>query len=257
MNKEEKAITRRQCICAGAAAITAATGAAGCSMVPKPAQPSSIQPPWPYPAFDVEQVRRQAYAYKYEKACMYGVIKAIAVSAAGSYPNPWSTLPCEAFHYGRGGAYGWGTLCGALNGGLFVLTLALGNCPKAADDLIRWYTQTPLPSRKSESFCRVHNQPRSVAGSPLCHQSVANWIAASGNGVHTPERIDRCAKISGDTAARVAEILNSVREGTYKPEGVFPYAVTDCRGCHFGSETVRDDSISKMQCLDCHDDHRE
>ena len=135
---------------------------------------SSAALPWPYPEFDVEQVRRRGYEYKYEKACMYGVVKAIAVSAAEQNPYPWNTLPLDAFYYGRGGAYLWGTLCGALNGGLFVLTLALGDCPQAADDLMTWYVKAQLPSLNHEEYCRFKNQPqtscRITAVPPICRQ---------------------------------------------------------------------------------------
>lgn len=253
----EVTLSRRECLGVGLATVTAAAGAAGCSMLQKsPQSPSSAALPWPYPEFNVEQVRKRGYEYKYEKACMYGVVKALAVSAAEQNPYPWNTLPLDAFYYGRGGAYLWGTLCGALNGGLFVLTLALGDCPQAADDLMTWYMKTPLPSLKHDAYCRFKNQPQTVAGSPLCHQSVGMWIKASGKGVHTPERIERCAKLTGDTAAYVAEILNRARHGEYKPTALPPDPVTDCLGCHFGPKTVKDDTIAKMQCLDCHEDHR-
>ncbi|MCX8044564.1 MAG: C-GCAxxG-C-C family protein [Desulfobacterota bacterium] len=217
---------------------------------------SSPAQPWPYPEFDVEQVRRRGYEFNYEKACMYGVIKAIAASAAVQYPYPWNTLPLDAFYYGRGGAYSWGTLCGTLNGGLFVLTLVLGDCPDAADDLMTWYIKTPLPTLYHDAYCRFRNQPRSVAGSPLCHQSIGSWIKVSGKGIHTPECFERCAKLTGDTAAYVASILNRIKKGDYKPANPLPEEVHDCLGCHFGQRAVKDDTITKMQCLDCHEVHR-
>ena len=248
-------LTRRQCIGAGLAAITTAAGAAGCSILQKSPQSSSAAVlPWPYPEFNIEQVRRWGYEYKYEKACMYGVVKAVAASAAEHNPQ-WSTLPLDAFYYGRGGAYLWGTLCGALNGGLFVLTLALGDCPKAADDLMTWYVKAQLPSLNHEEYCRFKNQPQTIAGSPLCHQSAVRWINNTGFAISTPERIERCAKISGDTAAYVAEILNRALNGEYKTVSL-QAPVAECMGCHFGPKSVKDNSIGKMQCLDCHDDHR-
>lgn len=256
-NEISMPITRRKCIGAGIAAVTASAYAAGCRMVQQPQQSiSSHALPWSYPEFDIEQVRRRAYEYKYEKGCMYGVIKAIVVSAAEKNLQHWNTLPLDAFYYGRGGAYLWGTLCGALNGGLFVLTLALGDSPQAADDLMTWYMKTSLPSLHLETYCRFHNQQQTVAGSPMCHQSVGNWIKAAGKGIHTPERIERCAKLTGDTAAYVAKILNHARKGDYKPVAPPPEPVNDCLGCHFGPKSVKDDTITKMQCLDCHEYHQ-
>ena len=235
MMENNTALTRRQCIGAGLAAITTVAGVAGCSMLQKPPQASSSAAlPWHYPEFDVEQVRRRAYEYKYEKACMYGVVKAIATSAAEHNPQ-WSTLPLDAFYYGRGGAYLWGTLCGALNGGLFVLTLALGDCPQAADDLMTWYVKAQLPSLNHEEYCRFKNQPQTIAGSPLCHQSAGRWIKKTGFAINTPERIERCAKISGDTAAYVADILNRALKGEYKAVSL-QEPVAECMGCHFGPE---------------------
>ena len=157
--------------------LQALPGAACCRNRRKHLQAAAL--PWPYPEFDVEQVRRRGYEYKYEKACMYGVVKAIATSAAEQNPQ-WSTLPLDAFYYGRGGAYLWGTLCGALNGGLFVLTLALGDCPQAADDLMTWYVKAQLPSLNHDEYCRFKNQQQTVSGSPLCHQSVGKWIKKTG-----------------------------------------------------------------------------
>lgn len=244
-------LSRRDCLAAGVGAL------AGMAALPARAAaptPRGVDPPWPYPAFDVARVRKLAYTYKYERGCMYGVIRAVAEVAAEHHPEPWQSLPLAAFGYGRSGAYGWGTLCGALNGGLLVLSLALGDCPAAADQLVRWYMDTPLPSRDHDQYCRFAKQPQAVPRSPLCHPSVSAWVRVAGSAVHTPQRTDRCAKLSGDTAGRVVEILNSARLGRFTATAPAFAAPADCMACHGTKGAIPDDVISKMDCRECHAD---
>ena len=213
-----------------------------------------IEPPWPYPEFDVARVRKQAYTYKHERGCMYGVIRAVVEAAAAKYPQPWQSLPLAAFGYGRSGGYGWGTLCGALNGGLLVLSLALGDCPAAADALMQWYVHTPLPSRDHDGYGRFPQQPQAVPGSPLCHPSVSAWVESSGSVVHSAQRKERCAKLCGDTAGRVGEILNGAMAGHATVAAPAFAANAACMTCHGTKGALPDDVISKMHCRDCHAD---
>lgn len=99
------------------------------------------------------------------------------------------------------------------------------------------------------------NQVTTVAESPLCHISVGKWAKQAGARIHEQEKKDRCAKLTGDTAAMVATLLNQTLDDTvviaYKPRREFSH----CLDCHQGPKSLRDNEQGKFNCLMCHDEH--
>lgn len=66
---------------------------------------------------------------------------------------------------------------------------------------------------------------------------------------------DRCAKVSGDTAAKAAEMLNQALEGKVLLAYKTPQEYSHCMFCHQGKDSLLDDEQGKFNCLECHDDH--
>jgi len=220
--------------------------------------------PWPYQTLDPDAVRIQAhYLYWNDKDCCAGVFGSLVQALATAVGDPWINLPMEIMLYGRGGGSGWGTLCGAINGGLALISLVTPKAPSGAllTELQGWYTQAELPSDTANQFATsgqylVHNfdgdLPQNVSGSPLCHQSVTQWCILADKKVSDVERKERCARIAGDCAAKTVEMLNEYFAGTFVPTYVDPAALTACMSCH-GSSGFNN-VMTRMDCQPCHGD---
>ncbi len=87
-----------------------------------------------------------------------------------------------------------------------------------------------------------------MSDSPLCHASVTNWCKASGFKSTAPERLERCARVTGDVAAKAAEMLNQFYSGTFKVGFLPARGVTGCLACHDNAVVP---SV-KMNCRQCH-----
>lgn len=155
-----------------------------------------------------------------------------------------------------GGAAGWGTLCGALTvaGSVINMVTPLSDSMKIYNELIGWYTSTPLPTQRLDGVARIKKQLPSISDSPLCHASIAKWCSASGLKIGTPDHADRCAKLTGDVAGQTVALLNHYADNrfaaSYKPSA----KIQDCLGCHGkGGETGN--VVSKMSCTGCHVPH--
>ncbi len=53
-------------------------------------------------------------------------------------------------------------------------------------------------------------------GSPLCHVSVGKWMKASGYAFVSPEREDRCARVSASVAYQLVQRLNTWKDDKYE-----------------------------------------
>ncbi|MBO8126472.1 MAG: split soret cytochrome c precursor, partial [Firmicutes bacterium] len=103
------------------------------------------------------------------------------------------------------------------------------------------------PTTDHDAYAKFTNQAQSIAGNPLCHASVSNWCQASGKAENSDERKDRCAKVSGDVAAKAIEMLNAYFDNKFAAAYKIPEEVERCRGCHVGKNT-----LAKMNCAPCH-----
>lgn len=242
---------------ARAVLINAAASPAPAPQAP-PAQTVSVPEwPWPYKKLDPEAVRKAGYEAYYQGGCMYGAAVAIIGSLQKEVGFPFTLIPLDMLRYGEGGAAGWGTLCGALNGSAAAINLVSGKnvYPQLVNELLGWYTQEPFPSKKHEAYAKFKDQVQNVSGSPLCHVSVSTWCKAAKKKVTDPERLDRCAKLTGDVAAKAVELLNLQADGkfvaSYKPSELF----AGCMGCHWGKDSLLNNEQGKMNCVQCHTDH--
>lgn len=227
---------------------------------------SKVTPwPWPYTQLDPEAVRIQAhYLYWNDKDCCSGTFGAISQALAVAIGDPWTNLPMEIMLYGRGGGAGWGTLCGSLNGAAAMISLVTTKAQSTPliTELWGWYNSVNLPTDQANQVAvngqyLVHNYdqalPQNISGSPLCHISVTEWCVTAQKKVSDIERKERCARVTGDVAAKVVELLNAHFAGTFVPTYVDPATVTACMGCH--GSAVLNNVMTKMECTSCHGDN--
>jgi hypothetical protein len=166
--------------------------------------------------------------------------------------------------YGGGGIAGWGTVCGSLNGACAIITLASGKAyGKITNELMAWYGTTAFPSEAANRYAANHEYlvekyktdavlPTTISGSPLCHVSVNTWCRETGFASGSPQRAERCARLTGDVAAKAAELLNAFARGTLVT-GEFEQS--ECSSCHFMGENFESGQfiIGKgTNCTDCH-----
>ena len=218
--------------------------------------------PWPYKALSEDNVRIRAHdLYWNDKDCASGVFGAIVQELVAVVGDPWTGMPIEVMLFGRGGGNGWGTLCGAINGGAAAISLVVGKAPSGnlINELWGWYTQENFPTVTANQFAKdgkytVHQYDgdlaQSISGSPLCHASVTEWCNIANAKVGDTTRKERCGRLAGDVAAKTVEILNAYFANTFAPTYVDPANVTACLGCH-GSNMLYNVN-THMDCAQCH-----
>lgn len=217
--------------------------------------------PWPYVKLDPEDIRKRGHRDFYAGACCYGAFNAIVSALAEKIGEPYTLLPTQIMYYGEGGGAGWGTLCGALNGCAAAISLVLDRTTASAviSELFGWYTTTKLPTDVSNDYAVRHlflvdkydRALKQVASStPLCHGSVSKWCTESLFTPTSPERKERCARLTGDTAARAVTLLNQVVDGQFRASFTPVAEVSQCMTCHDRHVIPS----MKMDCRQCHDD---
>ena len=196
--------------------------------------------------------------------CGYGAFEALIDALRTAVGDPYTSLPGQLMGFAAGGAAGWGTLCGALNGAAAVISLVTqpADYNTLVNELLGWYTQTLFPTDISNEYAINHNYqhndydmdlPQNISGSPLCHASVTGWCNTAQFAVNANERKERCARLTGDVAAYTAKILNDHFAGTFVALYVPPETIAECNSCHSASGTVKNVS-AKMECTQCHGD---
>ncbi|HWR12724.1 MAG TPA: C-GCAxxG-C-C family (seleno)protein [Rectinemataceae bacterium] len=227
--------------------------------------PSGVvqETPFPYAELNPDEAFLRGHEGYYKAGCAYGAFYAVLSLMREKIGGPYNQIPYRALRFGGAGIAGWGTICGALNGACVAITLAVpdADVAKLCGELLGWYTRFPFPSAKSNAAAAAGGfkyttkaYPKlelvtSVADSPLCHASNAKWIAASGFGLSTPERKERCARLTADVAQKAVEILNAYKAGNFAPTFKIDEETANCLSCHADSQE------GKMECTTCHDPH--
>jgi hypothetical protein len=240
----------------------AATGigmAAGIGLGPGHAAAAQARHPFGYPegGLDVERTRGLAYqGFKgvsipdgtRHSGCAFGTFNGIIGQLAEVVGAPYTTIPLQMMDWGGAGVVGFGTLCGTLTGACAALGLICDGRDARAfiSDLLSWYSETPLPTNL---LAPGGDLPQSQADSNLCHVSLTRWCRSSGYASGSPERLERCARLAGDVAARTVELLNGGALGLELPS-----ERTVCRACHYmGTEyDTGQFTHGEMNCLTCH-----
>jgi len=203
--------------------------------------------PWPYEKLDPEKTAEIAYNEWYRIFCGGAVISSIFSQLAEKIGEPYASFPIDAFIIMEGGVAGWGTICGSLNGAAVVANCICG--PRIAglydghiiaSNLMKWYSETELPIYVPKNP-RANKKSiiKTVSESPLCHISVGKWMKASGHAYRSPERRDRCARVTASVAYELVKKLNAWKDGEYDEELEW-YCPSD-----FGV-------TGQMNCMECH-----
>lgn len=236
--------------------------------MPNPDDPAMVDgvEAWKFAKIDPQSVADQAYNDYPVGHCMHTTFKAIVdhVADALETSDPLAAramkaFPFHMFHYGSSGGDGLGSLCGSLNGAMAAINLFVSNdkVRKAiTNELAIYYERTLLPvyvpdDAKNEPF------PRTVANSVLCHVSSGKWCELAQVRSGSPERTERCSRLSADVAKKAAELLN-LNMAALNSADLAPVVslkrsepTATCVKCHDkGGDTGN--VIGKMTCGECH-----
>lgn len=223
---------------------------------PKELAYKEAEPGWGYRALDPGTTANLAYHAYDAGGCMYALMHSFVVQLAEKVGEPYASFPTHMMKYGHGGVGGFGTVCGALNGAAALIGLLVeGKETRDAliEELFRWYERTALPVFEPDGAILGFTPPTSVAGSVLCHASTTAWGAVSGRREKSDERKERCRRLTGEVAAKLAVTLNQfAADGTpYTAAHHDDETVRTCMGCH-GKEGKLGNTSGKMTCGTCH-----
>jgi hypothetical protein len=291
MEENKDGLSRRNFLVNGSAAIGALGLAAGfgAGSLVNPGDAHAAMGAFYKPAsLDVERVRNLGfYWYKQGPGCGHGSARALIQAFAeaseleGQTATAWHDIPRNLYSWCNGGGpSSWGVLCGALGGSVGVLNLIDSGALVASlgQAMFEWYVKQPFPgdldsfpaglTSDGKAALTAVNLPIPLANvkaqvvpdSVLCHISVSKWLAAAGvyhgqvEGGHDL-RADRCAKVTGETAAHAAFLYNEWKAGRNPAGWTKPAAMAGCFDCHdvSGPATLTNKSAAtKMDCLPCH-----
>ncbi len=281
--EEKREVTRRGFLLNGSAAMGAIGLAAGLgvgSLVDvKKAHSHALD--FPVLKLDVEKVRALGYCEYYANGgCGQGSGRALVLALIdacrdfGLSNTGWTMLPPKFTQWGAAGGLKWGGTCGALTGSLSILNLAthkgemLHN--KIGSALIEWYTKQsfPLtgwdkvkidrtaypkvPAPIPDAEVLAYDIPKS----PLCHVSVTKWMKAAHSDLETKTKdgrnvkMDRCAKVTGATAAQAAQLINDYLASVAIPAFAPTKDYESCFTCHTEAKNVQ----GMQNCTPCHQD---
>lgn len=238
----------------GGAAATSAIAMKGLEAKDAAAQSEPGVPAWPwaYAELDPTLTQEKGYLAYSEGGCCYGAFKATVGHLAETYGAPFTNIPVDMMRYGGGGVASWGTLCGALNGSCAAIQLVCNaaTATKLINELMAWYCSTELPT-----YIPAGKDPTitTVSNSPLCHASVSKWCMVAGKGVTSPERKERCGRLTGEVAKKAVELLNAEFKSQFVAEHSPGASVTECMQCH--GSTAFNNVLGKMECVSCHEPH--
>lgn len=204
--------------------------------------------PWPYVKLDPAEAAELAYAEWGRLFCGAAVIHGVFSQLEKRLGEPYASFPVEGFVFLEGGIAGWGTICGCCAGANVVSNLIAG--PRISGSpagmqigaaLLDWYCERPLPTFAPGRPRVAAEIARTTAGSPLCHVSVGRWMKATGAGMGSPERMERCARVTASVTYRLVELLNAWKDGAPTAASPSPArehglpAQRDCGSCHSAS----------------------
>ena len=204
--------------------------------------------PWPYVKLDPEKTAEIAYNEWYRVFCGGAVISSVFGQLREKVGEPYKSFPIDAFVFLEGGTAGWGTICGSNAGANLVSNVIIGpriagpDCENGAiigSETMEWYSNTPLPVYAPKVPKQKAKIIQTTSNSPLCHLSVGKWMKASGYAFVSPERKDRCARVSASVAYQLVQKLNAWKDGKYDAKSVWA--------------PVKDVGITAQQnCTECH-----
>jgi len=249
MNDQRKGRISRRDLLAMAGVMGAGAAAAGlmaCTANAEVKQAGTGKWPWPYVKLDPANTAEIAYNEWYRLFCGGAVISSVFGQLGEKVGAPYRSFPTDAFIFLEGGVSGWGTVCGSNAGANIVTNLIIGPRITGTEDgmlmgseLMDWYSNTALPVfTPAKPRVDPEKIPTTTSNSPLCHISVGRWMKAADKELASPERKDRCARVTASMAYKLVELLNEWKDGKYMTFGEVPsaiYGITaqqNCSDCH-------------------------
>ena len=227
--------------------------------------------PWPWATLDPLEAGRRAYRYYKEKGCC-GTASFLSILSLlkEEVGHPWTSLPDMMMAHAASGFGGHGTLCGALAGTSTIINMVtfgeqrdmILHNNQIVDRLFWWYAEREFPTDRFDDLSPIPDQIRVKVMSPLCHTSVSKWALAAGANIGEAEKIERCAKVVGETVYTVTLALNEFFKGewvapAWNPSEEILHCV-ECHGPPGATEKRRRRKWNQqghMECLMCHEDH--
>lgn len=201
--------------------------------------------PWPYLKLDPAQTAEIAYNEWYRLFCGGAVISSVFSQLRDKVGEPYKSFPIDAFIFLEGGVSGWGTICGSNAGANIVANLIVGPRIAGSEDgalmgseILQWYCDASMPIYIPKNPKVTAGIPKTISDSPLCHISVGKWMKAANKDLKSPERKDRCARVTASVAYHLVELLNEWKDGKYDTKGIIPSAnyginaQNNCTECH-------------------------
>lgn len=234
-------------------------------------------------------VQEAAYHQYYAGGCCHGAYNALVKHLADTAGAPFTLLPLDFGMFGGGGIASYGSICGAVLGGLIVINYivpevaapagtAAAELPRYSirsrmmTELLRWYESFAFPAyhpaaldakETESSLTRAFNDAgklpviQVVPGSHLCHASVTGWCTANGNvSASGGDKKARCARLTADVAGKVVQLLNVYLSTHELPTtGLTASQTGDCSYCHAPAPTRASQPqpvAAGMACTSCH-----
>lgn len=209
---------------------------------------------WTYHSLDPALTAELAYKNYDKGSCMYAVFTSVMSQMAEKHGEPYASFPVHMMKYGHGGIGGYGTICGTLNAASALIGLFITD--KAVQDtlikgLFRWYEDSMLPEYKPQAAVLNFTPQLTASNSPLCHASNSRWCKETGFKVNSAERKERCRRLTGEVASRLAVVLNEYSGNSYITTGHDNETVRECMTCH-GDKGKLVNTSSQMECTSCH-----
>ncbi len=204
--------------------------------------------PWPYVKLDPRVTAELAYNEWYRVFCGAAVISSVFSQLREKVGEPYKSFPIDSFVFLEGGLAGWGTVCGSNAGANIVSNVIIG--PRIAEpehdqghtigsEMLQWYSETALPVFIPKEPKQKTKIVQTTSNSPLCHISVGKWMKKSGFDLGSPERRDRCARITASVAYKLVLDLNAWKDGKYASKAYWTpgkaLGITgqqNCSDCH-------------------------
>ena len=249
MDLPDKKVFSRRSVLAGAAGL-AALSIGGLGFIndseakTKAKAASPHKWPWPYVKLDPARTAEIAYNEWYRLYCGGAVISSVFGQLKKKVGQPYASFPTDAFIFLEGGISGWGTICGSNAGANIVSNLIIGPRLSGSYDgmlmgseIMQWYSDAAMPVFMPRNPKIKTEIVKTTSESPLCHISVGRWMKASGKGLKSDERRDRCARVTASVAYHLVELLNDWKDGKYDTAGLVPSecgitAQNNCNDCH-------------------------
>lgn len=167
--------------------------------------------PWKWEQLDPQVAMENGYkAFYTHGGCCAGAFSAIVETLASQYGYPYNQFNAKMFADGAGG-YGVQSLCGSLGGACAVFGLFLegAEAGELRNELYAWYKNHAFPQYQPEM-----ESITTVSNSVECRDSVGKYMEATGYTMADAGRKARCAAVTGEVAAKAADLLN-IKFGFY------------------------------------------